>query len=281
MMNIGVIGLGLIGGSLCKAFKAYTDHRVFGGDTDGGVLTAALEYGAIDGILTDEALPRCTLLISALYPADTVAFVSQHLEQLAPGCVILDVCGVKGMVCEGIRKVIAGRALTFIGGHPMAGREFSGFSVSEKDLFRGASMILTPAPDIDKALLSRVSQLILSLGFERVIDTTPEFHDKMIAYTSQLPHAIASSYVKSPSCRYQLGFTGGSFEDMSRVARMNESMWAELFLDNPEFLLAEIDAFQRNLLDIREAIAARDPTRLRALLAQGSRIKESINDKDR
>lgn len=283
-MNIGVVGLGLIGGSLCKAIKAYTHHSVWGEDRDEAVLSSALEFGAIDGRLDGRALAGCDLVLSALYPADTIAYVRTHLDLFQPGCILLDVCGVKGVVCRGIREVIASRDLVFIGGHPMAGREFSGFAVSDQDLFQGASMILTPDADLDRDVLRRVSDFILSLGFGRVINTTPEFHDRMIAYTSQLPHVIASSYVKSPNCRFQLGFTGGSFEDMSRVAKLNEGMWTELFLDNPDHLVEEIDTLVENLKEIRNAIDQRDAERLRALLAQGRVIKESLNndnDKDR
>ncbi len=283
-MNIGVVGLGLIGGSLCKAIKAYTHHSVWGEDRDEAVLSSALEFGAIDGRLDGRALAGCDLVLSALYPADTIAYVRTHLDLFQPGCILLDVCGVKGVVCRGIREVIAGRDLVFIGGHPMAGREFSGFAVSDQDLFQGASMILTPDADLDRDVLRRVSDFILSLGFGRVINTTPEFHDRMIAYTSQLPHVIASSYVKSPNCRFQLGFTGGSFEDMSRVAKLNEGMWTELFLDNPDHLVEEIDTLVENLKEIRNAIDRRDAERLRSLLAQGRVIKESLNndnDKDR
>jgi len=281
MKNIGVVGLGLIGGSLCKAIKAYTDYDVFGYDIDEAVVYSATEYGAIDAKLTKQSLAGCDLVISALYPAATVSYVKEHLDDFRPGCVILDVCGVKSVVCRGIREVIAGHELTFIGGHPMAGREFSGFAVSDKDLFRNASMILTPFSDTDKAVLNTVSQFVLSLGFERVIDTTPEFHDKMIAYTSQLPHVIASSYVKSPNCQYQLGFTGGSFEDMSRVAKLNEQMWTELFLDNRENLIAEITTMTENLCEIKEALRQSDADKLRSLLKKGRIIKESLSIKDR
>ena len=277
-MNIGVAGLGLIGGSLCKAIKAYTAHLVFGSDIDNDVLASALEYGAIDAELTCKSLEKCDIIISALYPADTIYFVKKHLAHFKDGGVILDVCGIKSKVCEEINDVIMDKNIVFIGGHPMAGREFSGFSASSKDLFIGASMVLTPNGALDKELLNNVSEFIMSLGFARIINTSPVFHDKMIAYTSQLPHAIASAYVKSPNCRYQLGFTGGSFEDMSRVARLNENMWTELFIENSGYLLAEIDTFIDNLKDIRTAIANENSDTLCSLLAQGRQIKEGLQE---
>ena len=278
VQRVAVVGLGLIGGSLCKALKAYTACTVYGFDQDSSVLRAALDYGAVDAPLDNARLSECELVISALYPADTIAFLAEHLAYFRPGCVILDTCGVKSAVCESARALLRGTGAAFIGGHPMAGKEFSGFSVSHQDLFRSASMVLTPFPDTDRTLLTRLSEFIKLLGFRQIVDTTPEFHDKMIAFTSQLPHAVASSYVKSPNCRYQLGFTGGSFEDMSRVARMNAAMWTELFLDNRENLAAEINVLCENLCTLRDALLAEDAEALRAILTEGSRIKESLMD---
>lgn len=276
--KVAVVGLGLIGGSFCKALKAYTECFVYGSDHDEAVLDAALAYGAVDERLTEAHLAECGLVVCALYPADTLAFLRAARQHLRPGCVVLDTCGVKGAVCKEARDLLSGTGAVFLGGHPMAGKELSGFAASGKDLFSGASMVLTPAPDMDRALLSSVSEFIKRLGFQQIIDTTPEFHDKMIAYTSQLPHVVASSYVKSPNCRYHLGFTGGSFEDMSRVARMNARMWTELFLLNREPLAAEIETLCQNLSALREALLAQDAKQLLAMLEEGSRIKESLTE---
>ncbi len=276
MKNIGVVGLGLIGGSLCKAIKAYTDCDIFGYDIDEAIVYSAIEYGAIDAQLTKQNLSKCDLIIFALYPANTIAYVKDYLNYFQQGCILMDMCGVKEVVCNSIQEIIKGYEITFIGGHPMAGREFSGFAVSDKDLFQHASMILTPFQDTKKSVLNTVSQFLLTLGFERVIDTTPQFHDKMIAYTSQLPHVIANSYVKNPNCCYQLGFTGGSFEDMSRVAKLNEQMWTELFLENRENLIQEITILIENLCNIKNALEQSDVDKLRSLLAEGRVIKESL-----
>lgn len=279
-MNIGVAGLGLIGGSLCKAVKAYTPHSVYGADIDPEVIANALQYGAIDAELTPEFLQKCDIMISALYPNDTIEYVKKNLSHFKNGAVILDVCGVKSNVCAAINELLKDNTAVFVGGHPMAGREFSGFAASCQDLFKGASMVLTPADDTDKAVLDMLTGFISSLGFAKIINTSPAFHDKMIAYTSQLPHVIASSYVKSPNCKYQLGFTGGSFEDMSRVARLNENMWTELFIENSACLVSELDTFIDNLAEMRDAIASGDTAKLRGLLAQGRHIKEELQNGD-
>lgn len=274
--KVAIVGLGLIGGSLCKAMKAYTKAAVYGSDCDASVVQTALAYGAIDAVLTDELLAQCGLVISALYPADTLTFLHAHKSALRPGCVVLDTCGVKDAVCQEARALLSGTGAVFVGGHPMAGKELSGFPVSDKDLFQNASMVLTPFPDTDRVLLRSLSEFIKCLGFHQIVDTTSVFHDKMIAYTSQLPHAVASSYVKSPSCRYHLGFTGGSFEDMSRVARMNAPMWTELFLLNRVPLAEEIDTLCSNLTVLRNALLSGDAAQLLALLEEGSCIKEGL-----
>ncbi len=276
-MTVGVVGLGLIGGSLAKALKANTRHTVLGYDLDDSTRQYAELIGCIDGALTDETLAQCDYVLLAVYPASTVEYVRQHAAQFAPGAVVIDCGGVKRSICEECRPFAKKHGFTFIGGHPMAGLHRSGLKYASPDLYEGASMILTPEDTRDIVLLEKVTALLKSIGFGSVTVTTPEQHDEIIAFTSQLAHVVSNAYVKSPRAQVHRGFSAGSYKDLTRVARLNETMWTELFLENRDNLLTEIDTLIASLTEYRDALEARDGETLRALLRDGSDRKERID----
>lgn len=272
-MNIGVVGLGLIGGSIAKAFKTNTEHTVFAFDKDKSVVCKAKLVDAIDDILTEETLPLCDIVIIAVYPKATVEYVQKHKSLFKKGAMVFDTCGVKEVVCNPIWDDIKGYDFTFVGGHPMAGREFSGFDFSKQNLFTNAPMVLVPPKDVDIATLEYFKKLWQSIGFSSVQITTAEEHDKLIAFTSQLAHVVSSAYIKSPTALRHRGFSAGSYKDMTRVAKLNENMWTELFLDNKEALCEEIDSLCERLKMYSDAIKENDDHTLCKLLAEGCMAK--------
>jgi prephenate dehydrogenase len=275
-MNVGIVGLGLIGGSFAKAFKSKTEHTVFGLDRNEKTLAAATAQGALDGTLTQGNIGDMDLLLLALYPGDSVDYLTANGGLIKKGAVTLDACGVKRTVCERLTKVAAKNGFAFIGGHPMAGIARSGFSNANGELFKGAPMILTPDAGVEAALLDKLEGLFMSLGFGSVVLTTPAIHDEMIAYTSQLAHVLSSAYVKTEAAKKHRGFSAGSFGDMTRVARLNEAMWTELFLENADNLAAEIEGLAQRLSAYAAAIRENDGDKLFALLKEGRLRKEAI-----
>lgn len=277
-MIFGIVGLGLIGGSLARSVKFHSGHTVYGADINETALLQARMVNAIDGTLTEENLGECDVTLIALYPQASVDWALAHLNAFKPGSLVIDCCGVKRYVCDRLYPAFQGNQAVFMGGHPMAGRERSGFSYAQDDLFENASMILVPAPGTDIETIRRAKEIFLSVGFGRVRFTTPREHDEMIAFTSQLAHVVSSAYVKTPLAPKHKGFSAGSFRDMTRVARLNETMWTELFLENGDLLLAETQNLIERLTEYRDALESRDEARLRALLREGREIKEALED---
>ena len=277
-MTIAVVGLGLIGGSLCKAVKSRTAHTCLGLDTDSQTVKQAVKDGAIDRAIDETGLADADLTIVALHPKQTIAFLLSHARQFAPGSMVMDVCGVKRAVVDAVQKPLSDAGVTFIGAHPMAGREFSGFSHAQADLFQNASLILTPDESTPEEALQTIRALASDLGFSRVVRATPDEHDRVIAFTSQLAHVVSSAYIKSPSQQKQRGFSAGSYRDVSRVANINETLWTELFLSNAGPLADELDTLIGNLSAVRDAVRAGDGERLAALLRRGRLVKESLGE---
>ena len=277
-MVFGIVGLGLIGGSLARSIKYHSDHTVYGTDISETALLQARMVNAIDGELTEENLEKCDVTLIALYPKASVDWALAHLDLFRPGSLVIDCCGVKRFVCDRLFPAFKGKPAVFMGGHPMAGRERSGFSFAQDDLFENASMILAPAPGTEIETIRRAKEIFLSIGFGKVRFTTPREHDEMIAFTSQLAHVVSSAYVKTPLAPKHKGFSAGSFKDMTRVARLNETMWTELFLENGDFLLGETQHLIDRLTEYRDALQNRDEERLRALLREGREIKEALEE---
>ena len=274
-MNVGIVGLGLIGGSMAKSTKARTGHTVWGADLDKETMTMARMCGAIDAPLTDENLPQCDLILVAIRPAAAVEWVRTHASLIAPSAILVDLCGVKRTVVSAITPIARERGFAYIGGHPMAGRERGGFTASSEDLYVGASMILTPDQRTDMQLLETLKAFFLDLGFAGLTFSDPEEHDRIIAFTSQLAHIVSSAYVKSPEAQRRRGISAGSFQDMTRVARLDEDMWTELFLDDADYLTTELDELIVHLREYADAIRAHDAQALRALLRDGREKKAS------
>lgn len=274
-MKIVVVGLGLIGGSIAKALKQNTPHQVLGMDTDEDSLLDACSCGAIDGKAGAGDIKTADMVYLCVYPDGALDFARAHGPELKEGCVLTDTCGVKAAVCAGMEELRGAGRYVFVAGHPMAGKELSGFGASDPSIFVGASYIIVPG-DSPEWAVSLVEQMALSMGFGRVVRTEAGHHDQMIAFTSQVPHALACAYVSSPRCRDHQGFSAGSYRDVSRVANINDVLWSRLFLDNREALTGELDELIGNLSAIRERVALGDREGLRELLKLAGDIKREV-----
>lgn len=272
-MIVGIVGLGLIGGSMAKSIKNRTSHTVWGIDLNAETMTMARMCGAIDAPLTAENLPECDLVLVAIRPGAAVEWVRQNAARISKSAILVDLCGVKRTVVEAITPIAAEHGFAYIGGHPMAGRERGGFTAATDDLYAGASMILTPDARTDMQLLETLKAFFLDIGFAALTFSTPAEHDRIIAFTSQLAHITSSAYVKSPEAQKRRGFSAGSFQDMTRVARLDEDMWTELFLDDADYLTSELEVLVGHLTEYLDALKARDSARLRALLKEGRELK--------
>ncbi len=273
-MNIAVIGLGLIGGSFCKAIKKNTFHHVFGIDNDKETIKKALECGAIDEEIGVERLNEANLTIICLYPEAIVDFVKANADHFKKGSIVIDSCGVKEYIVNECTPVLDEKGVIFVGTHPMAGREFSGFDYSMDDLFDGASFIITPSENTPEIAVDLLQTLAGSIKFGKAVVSTPKKHDEVIAYTSQLAHVVSNAYVKSPVMLNYDGFSAGSFQDLTRVAKLNEYMWSSLFMCNKEALLRELDCILNSITEYRDALIANDKERLISILRDGRVLKE-------
>ena len=276
-MKIGIIGLGLMGGSLAKAIKKFTYNIVLGFDIDEIVNKNAKEANAIDDVLTKEELNDCDLIIVSLYPEATVNYIKENATLFKKGAIVMDISGVKRYVCDTIYNIAKENGFVFIGAHPMAGLHLSGFEHSTAKIFNNSSMILTPYEDTAWVHTNTIKELFLSIGFTNIQMSTPDEHDKIIAFTSQLAHVVSNAYVKSPNALIHKGFSAGSYKDLTRVAYLNENMWSELFLENRDNLINEIDSIVNNLVQYKKAMENNDRESLEELLREGKLLKEQID----
>lgn len=275
-MEIGIVGLGLIGGSLAKAISQNTDHTVYGTDLSEQVVKKAVLVNAIEQQLTDELLPQCDIVIVALYPQATIEYVKEHAHLFRKESIVVDCGGIKQLVCDTLIPLAEENGFLFVGGHPMAGLEHSGFTYAKKSLFNNASMIFTPTKGPIESM-EKLKELFTSIGFTNIEISTAEEHDRKIAFTSQLAHVVSNAYIKSPTALEHSGFSAGSYKDLTRVAKLNEVMWTELFLENADNLAAEIDTLIGNLQQYSTAIRERDAETLCALLKDGREKKALID----
>ncbi len=276
-MNIAIVGLGIIGGSLAKAFSKYTDHHIIGINRTHETLERALEDGAIGEIGSVGSLSKADLVYMCTYPEHIVQFVRENAANFKKGCVITDVCGIKTELCGAMTEICRENGLTFCGSHPMAGKEKFSYDAADAELFKGASYIIVPCGADDSAV-ELLSERAKELGFGSIRISTPEEHDRMIAFTSQLPHVLACAYVKSPCCPNHSGFSAGSYRDVSRVAAINENLWTDLFLDNKEPLCEEIGILIENLTIFKELIEEGRADELREQLRQSRLIKAALGE---
>jgi prephenate dehydrogenase len=275
-MTVGICGLGLIGGSMAKAYKE-AGHTVLAYDIDEAPLGYASLSGMIDGGLNFDTVKDCELILIALYPMATIKYLNEAAPYISNETVVIDLCGTKLSVCECGFSLAEKYGFTFVGGHPMAGKQFSGIKYSKASLFKGAPMVLVPPRYDDIAFLDRIKKLLEPAGFGKLSVTTAKQHDAMIAFTSQLAHIVSNAYVKSPTAQNHKGFSAGSYKDMTRVAWLNENMWTELFIENKEPLLFELDYIINSLNEYKKAIENNDPDTLKALLRDGRIAKEQVD----
>ncbi len=272
-MTVGIVGLGLIGGSAAKAFKA-AGYKVLSYDIDKSITGFASLEGTVDAELSADNIASCDLILLTATPKAVAGYLKENAGLIPEHALVIDFCGTKQMICDLGFALAAEHGFTFVGGHPMAGLQYSGYKYSKPSLFNGASFIIVPPVHDDIALLDRVKQALMPLGFKKYVVTNADFHDRMIAYTSQMCHVVSNAFIKSPSAKFHRGYSAGSFRDFTRVSRLNENMWTELFIENKSHLLQELDLLISSLAEYREAIAAEDSESLCRLLRDGRIAKE-------
>ncbi len=275
-MNIGIAGLGLIGGSFAKAYKK-AGINVYGFDGNRVMEDFARLDGTLVGRLDEDTIPLCDLILIALYPQDSMDYLEQIAPLIPSTTLVMDCCGVKGKICEQGFQLAEQYGFDFVGGHPMAGTQFSGYKNSKADMFENCSMILVPPQNSDMTLLARIKEYLTPVGFTSLPVTTAENHDEMIAYTSQMCHVVSNAFVKSPAAQNHRGYSAGSYHDLTRVAWLNEHMWSDLFLENKTALLSELDILIDHLNEYRDALGTDDRHRLTVLLAEGRLCKERVD----
>ena len=278
MSTVGIVGLGLIGGSFAKAYHT-AGWTVFAANRTKSILDFAILSGDVDEALTKENAKDCDLLLLTIYPEASI----RSLEELAPYIgnrpMVIDCCGTKRVVCEACFPIAEKHGFTYVGGHPMAGTQYSGYKYAKANMYHNAPMVIVPPRYDDILLLDRVKELLKPAGFSRISVTTAEEHDAMIAFTSQLAHVVSNAYVKSPTARRHHGFSAGSYKDLTRVAWLNAPMWAELFLENRDYLINEVNGIIDHLSAYRDAMECNDREKLTELLNEGKRIKEKVDGK--
>ena len=275
-MTVGILGLGLIGGSLARAY-ALAGHRVYAADADESILAFAQLAGAVDSPLTAETIGECELILLAIYPEGSAAWLEANARHISPEALVLDCCGVKQQICEKCFPLAEKYGFTFIGGHPMAATQCSGFKYSRADLFHGAPMGLVPPRFDDMDLLDRAKKALAPCGFGSFSVPTARDHDRMIAFTSQMPHILSNAFIKSPTALEHKGFSAGSYRDLTRVAWLNPQMWAELFMENKQFVLSELNTYIDALRQYQAAMETDDTEELIRLLDAGRRSKEEVD----
>lgn len=275
-MKVGILGLGLIGGSLARAY-ALEGHTVYAIQRNESMLSFAMLAGAVHGKLEEATIPECDLLLLAIYPDGSASWLERNAHLVSPNALVIDCCGIKENICSRCFPLAEKYGFTFVGGHPMAGSQFSGFKYSRADLFDDAPMVLVPPTFSDMQLLDRVKKALEPCHFGSFSVCTAQEHDKLIAFTSQMPHILSNAFIKSPTALNHKGFSAGSYKDLTRVAWLNAPMWAELCMDNRENMLFELDTYIENLKAYQTALREQDIDTLTALLDEGRRRKEEVD----
>lgn len=275
-MTVGIVGLGLIGGSFAKAYNE-AGARVLAYNRSRSTLDFAIMNGDVAAELTAENIAECELILIALYPEAVVEYFEKMAPYISKDTLVMDCGGTKRNVCTACFAIAAAHGLTFCGGHPMAGTHNSGYKYARANLYHGAPMVIVP-PDFDDLLLmERAERLLAPVGFGKFTFTTAAEHDEMIAFTSQMAHIVSNGYIKSPTARKHKGFSAGSYKDLTRVAWLNPEMWAELFLENRDNLIKELDSFVNSMEQYRAALVSGDREELVKILDEGRRIKEEVD----
>lgn len=275
-MKVGILGLGLIGGSLARAY-AKNGHTVYVSVRNETMLEFAMLAGVVHGRLDEATLPCCDLILPAIYTGGSVKWLQENAKYISTDAMVIDCCGVKDEICRCGFALAEQYGFTFIGGHPMAGSHFSGFKYSRSNLFQGAPMVLVPPRFDDPMMLERAKEALSPCNFGSFSVTTAAEHDKMIAFTSQMPHIVSNAYIKSPTAQAHKGFSAGSYKDLTRVAWLNPQMWAELFLSNRENILQELTIYIDALNEYKAAIESNDEQTLIRILDEGRKRKEEVD----
>lgn len=275
-MTVGIVGLGLIGGSFAKAYHE-AGVTVLASNRTEETLKFAMLSGAVDGELTEENIGNCDLVIIAVFPEAAEAFLKRMAPHIGKKPIVIDACGTKRKICSMCFPIAEEYGFTYLGGHPMAGTHKSGFKYARANLYHNAPMVIVPPSFDDIELLDRVKTLLAPLGFGSISVTTAEKHDELIAFTSQMPHIISNAYIKSPTAEKHKGFSAGSYKDLTRVAWLNPKLWAELFLENRDCVLSELDFFIDTLEQYRDVVKNNDFDTLERLLDDGRRRKEEVD----
>ena len=274
-MKVGVVGLGLIGGSLAAACKR-AGHFVLGCDVSRKTSGFAKLAGTIDAELTDAEIPECEVILIAVPVGEGIRWIEEKAGSIPPETLVIDCCGIKREICEAGFSAASEHGFSFMGGHPMAGKQKGGIKNSSAGLFDGATFCLVPEDRSDIRLMARAKGFLEALGFGRFIVMDPEEHDEVIAFTSQMAHLISNAYIKSDMADVGAGMalSGGAFRDMTRVAYLDETMWTDLFMRNRDNLIGELKGFIGELTEYLEALEQGDQDRMTELLAEGRRRKE-------
>lgn len=275
-MKIGILGLGLIGGSMARCYSK-AGHTVYACDKDETIMSFAELSGCIQGPLTEETIPQCDLILLAIYPQASASWLEENAHLVSQNALVMDLCGIKEEICRRCFPLADKYGFTFIGAHPMAGSHFSGFKYSRSNLFQGAPMVLVPPRFDDIDLLQRAKDAFSCCGFGRFSVCTAQEHDRLIAFTSQMPHVLSNAYIKSPTALGHNGFSAGSYKDLTRVAWLNAKMWAELCMENKENVLFELNTYIVELVKYRQALESSDLAALTALLDEGRKRKEEVD----
>jgi len=282
-MKVGIIGLGLIGGSLARQIMRNTTHTVLAYDLSDEVMKKGALLNAYHEVLDINASNiDVDVLVIATNPRATLKILDSIVPRIKSGAIIMDTAGIKKEIVKKMRDLKETRQdVFFVGGHPMAGREFSGVSHSTATLFEHAYIILTPVDMDDVPALESMKEFFYEVKCEGITISSYEKHDKIIAYTSQLAHVVSSAYIKNPLSSEHVGYSAGSFRDLTRVAKLNPTMWTELFLGNKEYLLDAISDVEKRIAEYKEAIMNEDEQKLMELLQDGTEKKEIADKKAR
>ena len=275
-MTVGILGLGLIGGSFARAF-ALAGHTVYAIQRNENMLSFAMLSGAVHGKLDENTIPQCDLILLAIYPEGCASWLESNASLIRKDALVMDCCGIKQGICDRCFPLAKKYGFTFVGGHPMAGSQFSGFKYSRADLFDGAPMVLVPHEFDNMQLLDRVKKSLEPCHFGSFSVCTAQEHDRLIAFTSQMPHILSNAFIKSPTAQNHKGFSAGSYKDLTRVAWLNAGMWAELCMMNRENMLFELDTYIESLTAYRKALQEEDLQTLTTLLEEGKKRKEEVD----
>jgi prephenate dehydrogenase len=275
--TITIVGLGLIGGSFAIALRELNPRKLLAIDIDEGVIKTAENMGIIDKGYIDPKIPleKSDIVITCIYPNLTVKFVNDNMDNFKSGAIITDTAGIKEKLIEEIYTCIR-EDIDFIGGHPMAGRESKGLAYASKDIFNNANYLITPTDKNKKENIDNIEKLIKAIGFKNIVKLGPRQHDEIIAFTSHLPHIMASALINSDSRRDTKFFVAGSYRDATRVAKINSELWTELIMDNRNNTLKQIEIFENSIADFKKAIISNDKDSLKALFKKGCQKREEL-----